>query len=87
MPSPRVVPVNTAKPPKEFTDLDLRLRLPVLHIIPANGGDGPEPLDSSDDIVAALESKYPGGLCVCSSQCEAEADQASRYSYYDTSSL
>ncbi|XP_026277665.1 chloride intracellular channel exl-1-like [Frankliniella occidentalis] len=78
MPSPRVVPVNTAKPPKEFSDLDLRLRLPVLHIILATETDGLEPLDSSDDIVVALESKYPGGLCACSSQCEAEADQASR---------
>ena len=78
MPIPRVVPVNTAKPPREFSDLDLRLRLPVLHIIPSSERSGPEPLDSSDDIVAALESLYPGGLCASSSQCEADADQASR---------
>lgn len=78
MPSPRVVTVNTAKPPREYSELDLRLRLPVLHIIPAREACGPEPLDSSDDIVAALETTYPGGLCMSSSQCEAAADQASR---------
>lgn len=78
MPFPRVVPVNTAKPPKEFTALDLRLRLPVLHIIPAHEENESEPLDSSDDIVAALEAQYPGGLCTSSGQCEADADQASR---------
>lgn len=78
MPVPRVVPVNTAKPPKEFSELDLRLRLPVLHIIQSSKEVGPEPLDSSDDIVAALESIYPGGLCASSGHCEAGADQASR---------
>lgn len=78
MPFPRVVPVNTAKPPREFSELDMRLRLPVLHITPAAVADGFDPLDSSDDIVVALEGRYPGGLCSSNSQCEAEADQASR---------
>lgn len=78
MPFPRIVPVNTAKPPREFTELDMRLRLPVLHITPATVEDRFDPLDSSDDIVVALEARYPGGLCTSNSQCEAEADQASR---------
>lgn len=79
MPKARVVPVSLARPPAEFRKLDLRLRVPAIHIVSAEGNEELDPLDSADDIVSLLESRYPGGIGSGGPQIEAEADQASRF--------
>ncbi|XP_067006206.2 chloride intracellular channel exl-1 [Anabrus simplex] len=67
------VPVNVARPPEVFKSLGLRLRVPALYL----GCEDEEPIDVADDIVAMLESCYPGGVSPLSEEVS-DAELATR---------
>lgn len=71
----KTVPVNISKPPKEFKELGLHLRVPALFLIPKDKKDS-DPIDIADDIVLELEKLYPGGLL--KNDLENESENATR---------
>ncbi|KAG8278648.1 Chloride intracellular channel protein 6 [Homalodisca vitripennis] len=75
LPKYEVIPVNVSKPPKEFKELGLHLRVPALFLSLGKKEEF-EPIDIADDIVLELESRYPGGLL--KNELEAEAESATR---------
>lgn len=71
----KTVPVNISKPPKEFKELGLHLRVPALFLILKDKKDS-DPIDIADDIVLELEKLYPGGLL--KNDLENESENATR---------
>lgn len=69
------VPVNISKPPKEFKELGLHLRVPAL-FFNSNTKKNSDPIDIADDIVLELEKLYPGGLL--KNDLENESEKATR---------
>lgn len=69
------IPVNISRPPDSFRQLGLRRRVPALHLDTGKSDDN-EPIDVADDIVAVLESRYPGG--VLKNDVETKAEIATR---------
>lgn len=69
IPNYTLIKVNPSKPPESLTSLGLRLRIPCIVL------DG-DAIDDPDEVLATLESKFPGGLL--KSELENDAEIATR---------
>lgn len=65
------IPVNKSKPSKEFKELGLHLRIPALYFKTSKMSF--EPIESADDIILELDSRYPGGVITSDLEVEVES--------------